>query len=72
MAISPDLIDEGVLSQARTLDAIEAVIGKPVTSINRAVTWHCLRLAGISERRDDVGHLFQNRSTRRRRPIHDR
>lgn len=38
---------------------IEAVIEKPVTSSNHALGWHCLRLAGIDDRSQDRGRLFQ-------------
>lgn len=38
---------------------IEDALGKPVTSSNHALAWHCLRLAGIDDRRSDVGQLFQ-------------
>jgi len=45
----------------RLLDAvcgIEAECGLPVTSSNHALAWHCLRLAGIDEKRPDLGRLF--------------
>jgi maleate isomerase len=38
--------------------AIEADLGKPVTSSNHALAWHCLRLAGIGDRRPGLGRLF--------------
>lgn len=38
---------------------IETALGKPVTSSNHALAWHCLRLAGIDDRRNDIGTLFQ-------------
>lgn len=37
---------------------IEARIGKPVTSSNHAMAWHCLRLAGIDDKRPEFGRLF--------------
>lgn len=37
---------------------IEAELGKPVTSSNHALAWHCLRLAGIDDPRPDLGRLF--------------
>lgn len=46
----------------RLIDAlgeIEAELGKPVTSSNHALAWHCLRLAGIAERRPELGRLFE-------------
>jgi maleate isomerase len=45
----------------RLLDAvgdIEAALGKPVTSSNHALAWHCLRLAGIDDARPGFGALF--------------
>ena len=38
---------------------IEAEIGKPVTSSNHAMAWHCLRLAGIDEPLPQFGRLFE-------------
>ncbi len=46
----------------RLLDAvvaIETALGKPATSSNHALAWHCLRLAGIAEPRPDRGTLFE-------------
>jgi maleate isomerase len=40
------------------IGAIEAELGKPVTSSNHAMAWHCLRLAGIADRRPERGRLF--------------
>ena len=37
---------------------IEAELGKPVTSSNHALAWHCLRLAGIDDPRPELGALF--------------
>ncbi len=37
---------------------IEAELGKPVTSSNHALAWHCLRLAGIDDPQPDLGRLF--------------
>jgi maleate isomerase len=45
----------------RLLDAvreIEAETGLPVTSSNHALAWHCLRLAGVDEKRPELGRLF--------------
>jgi maleate isomerase len=39
--------------------AIEEAIGKPVTSSNHAMAWHCLRLAGIDDRFPEFGSLFE-------------
>jgi maleate isomerase len=39
--------------------AIEEKLGKPVTSSNHAMAWHALRLAGIDDRLDGLGRLFQ-------------
>ncbi len=46
----------------RLIDAvseIEAALGKPVTSSNHAMAWHCLRLAGIDDSRSGLGTLFE-------------
>jgi maleate isomerase len=50
----------------RLIDAVsdvEATLGKPVTSSNHAMAWHCLRLAGIDDPRPEFGTLFE-------RPLH--
>jgi maleate isomerase len=37
---------------------LEAELGKPVTSSNHAMAWHCLRLAGIDDPQPHLGRLF--------------
>jgi len=37
---------------------IEEELGKPVTSSNHAMAWHCLRLAGIEDAQPRFGRLF--------------
>ena len=37
---------------------LEQALGKPVTSSNHALAWHCLRLAGIEEKLPRFGRLF--------------
>lgn len=37
---------------------VEEELGKPVTSSNHALAWHCLRLAGIADRQPEFGRLF--------------
>ena len=37
---------------------LEAELGKPVTSSNHALAWHCLRLAGIEDSLGEFGSLF--------------
>ena len=37
---------------------IEDELGKPVTSSNHAMAWHCLRLAGIDDSQPRLGRLF--------------
>jgi maleate isomerase len=37
---------------------IEEVLGKPVTSSNHAMAWHCLRLAGVDDALPQFGRLF--------------
>ncbi len=41
-----------------TVCEIEAETGLPVTSSNHALAWHCLRLAGVTARRPELGRLF--------------
>ena len=47
------------LRAASVVEAIEAELEKPVTSSNHALGWHCLRLAGIEDRLEQAGRLFQ-------------
>ena len=37
---------------------IEMELGKPVTSSNHAMAWHCLRLAGVDDRLPKFGRLY--------------
>lgn len=37
---------------------IENRLGKPVTSSNHAMAWHCLRLARVYDRKPEFGRLF--------------
>ena len=37
---------------------VEEEIGKPVTSSNHAMAWHCLRLAGIEDPQPQFGRLY--------------
>jgi len=48
-------------TSVRLVDAvttIEAECRLPVTSSNHALAWHCLRLAGVDEKRPELGRLF--------------
>ena len=47
------------LRVARIIEEVEARIGKPVTSSNHALAWHCLRLAGYREPVAGFGSLFR-------------
>jgi maleate isomerase len=40
------------------VEALEAELGKPVTSSNHAMAWHCLRLAGVNDALPRFGRLF--------------
>lgn len=40
-------------------ERLEARLGKPVTSSNHALIWHCLRLAGVNEALPGYGRLFR-------------
>lgn len=49
-------------TSVRLVDAVadlEAEIGRPVTSSNLALAWHCLRLAGIPDHQTGFGRLFE-------------
>ncbi len=48
------------LRLAENVAAIEAELGKPVTSSNHAMAWHCLRLAGIEDRLPQFGRLYES------------
>jgi maleate isomerase len=41
------------------VEALEAELGKPVTSSNHATAWHALRLAGIEDEVPGYGRLFR-------------
>lgn len=47
------------LRAANIIESAEAQLGKPVTASNHALAWHLLRLAGINDRIDSKGRLFQ-------------
>ena len=60
---APDEVEAVFVSctNLRLLDgaaALEARLGKPVTSSNHAMAWHCLRLAGIADSLPQFGRLF--------------
>ena len=46
------------LRLASAAPEIERRIGIPVTASNHAMAWHCLRLAGVDDRRPEFGRLF--------------
>jgi maleate isomerase len=39
---------------------VEKATGKPVTSSNLALAWHCLRLAGVNDAIPGFGRLFRS------------
>ncbi len=47
------------LRLASFVDELEMDLGKPVTSSNHALAWHCLRLAGCKEPVPGFGRLFR-------------
>jgi maleate isomerase len=47
------------LRVAAIVEAVEAELGKPITSSNHALAWHCLRLAGYAEPVAGLGQLFR-------------
>lgn len=48
---------------ADQVEALEAELGKPITSSNHAIAWHCLRLAGIDDVVPGYGRLFRTELT---------
>jgi maleate isomerase len=42
---------------------IEAEVGKPVTSSDHALAWHCLRLAGVDDPMPEFGRLYERTLT---------
>jgi maleate cis-trans isomerase len=46
------------LRVADSLEGLEKALGKPVTSSNHALAWHCLRLAGYHDPVPGFGRLF--------------
>ncbi len=46
------------LRVAQVVKEIESELGKPVTSSNHAMAWHCLRLADVTDRNPKFGRLF--------------
>ncbi len=47
------------LRVAGIVEELEDELGKPVTSSNHALAWHCLRLAGVTDAVPDLGRLFR-------------
>jgi maleate isomerase len=47
------------LRVASIVEELEEELGRPVTSSNHAMAWHCLRLAGIAEPIPGFGRLFR-------------
>lgn len=47
------------LRVAELVEELEAAIGKPVTSSNHALAWHCLRLGGYDAPVEGFGQLFR-------------
>ena len=43
---------------APVVNTIEQETGKPATSSNHAMAWHCLRLAGVNDRLPQFGRLY--------------
>ena len=56
------------LRLVEAVGAIEAELGKPVTSSNHALAWHCLRLAGIADRRPSSGGCSSGHEHHPRQP----
>ena len=43
---------------AAEVQHLEVALGKPVTSSNHALAWHCLRLAGVNDALPQFGQLY--------------
>jgi maleate isomerase len=59
-----DLVDAVFVSctnlrVAEIIEDLEGAIGKPVTSSNHALAWHCLRLAGVDDVVEGLGTLYR-------------
>ena len=52
------LIPDTALPTLHLIRPLEAMLGKPVLTANQVSIWECLRLAGESRRREDLGQLF--------------
>lgn len=48
----------GSLRVVSIVERLEAAIGRPVTSSNHAMAWHCLRLAGVTDKLPGLGRLY--------------
>jgi maleate isomerase len=46
------------LRLVESVTEIEKAVGLPVTSSNHALAWHCMRLAGLKQKRPDLGRLY--------------
>ncbi len=57
-AVDGVLVACSSLRAAALIEDLERELGKPVTSTNHALAWHCLRLAGIDDKIDGYGRLF--------------
>jgi maleate isomerase len=43
---------------AAEVQRLEVALGKPITSSNHALAWHCLRLAGVNDALPQFGQLY--------------
>lgn len=48
----------GSLRVVPIVERLETAIGRPVTSSNHAMAWHCLRLAGVNDKLPGLGRLY--------------
>ncbi len=51
------------LRVAGIIERAEQRLGKPITSSNHALAWHCLRLAGVDDELTGLGRLFRTQLT---------
>jgi maleate isomerase len=52
------LVSCTAVRSAEVIDGLERELGRPVVTSNQAITWHCLRTAGIHDKVPGFGALL--------------
>jgi maleate isomerase len=52
------LVSCTAVRSAEVIDELELELGRPVVTSNQAITWHCLRKAGIQDKVPGFGALL--------------